>query len=160
MTRSPLVTTPSVVALPDGPAVLARGLRRGAAPVPAPDFGLYLLGHPPGRPGLYGRWVVGLRAWTPPWPHERIDWPDFSAPRHPAQAVAQLRRALDRIERGERVEVACGGGRGRTGTALAALAVLRGSTVPDAVAWVRAAYDPRAVESRAQHRFLDAVAAA
>jgi protein-tyrosine phosphatase len=58
------------------------------------------------------------------------------------------------------VEVACGGGRGRTGTALAALAVLRGSTVPDAVAWVRAAYDPRAVESRAQHRFLDAVAAA
>ncbi len=150
-------TTPTVVALPHGPAVLARGLRRGAPPVPPPDFGLYLLGHPPDRPGLYGRLVVGLRAWTPPWPHDRIDWPDFSAPRHPARAVAQLRRALARIEYGERVEVACGGGRGRTGTALAALAVLRGSTVADAVAWVRFAFDPRAVESRAQHRFLDTV---
>ncbi|MDH2429247.1 protein tyrosine phosphatase [Sphaerisporangium sp. TRM90804] len=144
--------------LPDGGAVLARGLRGGVVPEPAPEFGVYLLGHALDRPNLYGRYLVGLRAWTPSWPYERIDWPDFSGPRRPGEAVGQLRGVLSRIRRGERVEVACGGGRGRTGTALAALAVLQGRSPEEAVSWVREAYDAKAVESRAQHRFLRLVA--
>lgn len=143
-----------LVELPGGGRVLARGLGGMPAPIPAPAFGLYLLGHPLDRPSVYGRLLVGLRAWTPPSPHERIDWPDFAAPRQPALAVHQLHQTLCRIERGERVEVACGGGRGRTGTALAALAVLQGSTVDDAITWIRSVHDGKAVESRAQHSFL------
>ncbi len=147
------------VELPDGGAVLARGLRDTPAPEPVPQFGLYLLGHPLDRPNLYGRYLVGLRPWAPSWPYERVDWPDFSAPRDPQQAIVQLRQTLARVRAGERVEVACGGGRGRTGTALSALAVLQGTSPAEAVAWVRGAYDAKAVESRAQHRFLQRVAA-
>jgi protein-tyrosine phosphatase len=55
----------------------------------------------------------------------------------------------------DRVEVACGGGRGRTGTALACLAVLDGVPAADAVAFVRRAYDPRAVETPWQRRFVE-----
>jgi hypothetical protein len=143
--------------LPAGGAVLARGLRGTPAPDPPPVFGLYLLGHPLDRPSWYGRHLVGLRPWTPPWPHARIDWPDFSAPRRPDVAVRELRDLLARIEQGERVELACGGGRGRTGTALAALTVLRGMPAAEAVDWVRRAYDPKAVESRSQRSFLDSI---
>ena len=39
---------------------------------------------------------------------------------------------------GERVEVTCGGGTGRTGTVLACMAVLAGVAADDAVGWVRA----------------------
>ena len=143
--------------LPAGGTVLARGLRGTPAPDPPPAFGLYLLGHPLDRPSWYGRHLVGLRPWTPPWPHTRIDWRDFSAPRQPDVAVRELRDLLTRIDHGERVELACGGGRGRTGTALAALAVLRGMPAAEAVDWVRRAYDPKAVESRSQRSFLDIV---
>ena len=142
-----------LVKLPGGGEVFARGLRRAPAPVPPPEFGLYLLGHPLDRPSVYGRLLVGLRAWPPSWPYERIDWPDFAAPRQPAAAIQQLRHTLRRIVRGERVEVACGGGRGRTGTALAALAILQGSAVKDAIAWICSAYNNKAMESQAQHRF-------
>ena len=54
----------------------------------------------------------------------------------------------------ERVEIACGGGRGRTGTALACLAVLDGVPAAHAVAWVRRSYDPRAVETPWQRRWV------
>jgi protein-tyrosine phosphatase len=54
----------------------------------------------------------------------------------------------------ERVEVACGGGQGRTGTALACLAVLDGVPPEEAVAWVRAHYRRRAVETPGQARFV------
>jgi protein-tyrosine phosphatase len=54
----------------------------------------------------------------------------------------------------ERVEIARAGGRGRTGTALACLAVLDGVPASDAVAFVRERYDPRAVETPWQRRFV------
>ena len=54
----------------------------------------------------------------------------------------------------ERVEVACGGGRGRTGTALACIAVLDGVPAREAVAYVRKNYDPRAVEAPWQRRYV------
>ena len=51
--------------------------------------------------------------------------------------------------------VACGGRRGRTGTALACLAVLDGLPGPDAVAYVREHYDRRAIETPWKRRYVN-----
>lgn len=55
----------------------------------------------------------------------------------------------------ERVEVACGGGRGRTGTALACIAVIDGVPADRAVAYVREHYDRHAVETPWQRRYVE-----
>ena len=129
---------PGVLRLPSGRLVRGRGLRNGDVEGTAPEFGLYLLHQPP-----------------PPvaWPSRWVRWPDFRLPTHPDDARDALlelwRRAAD-----ERVEVACGGGRGRTGTALACLAVLDGVPAQDAVAYVRRQYHPRAVETPWQQRYV------
>ena len=52
------------------------------------------------------------------------------------------------------VEVACHGGRGRTGTALACIAVLDGVPPAQAVAFVRTHYDRRAIETPWQRRYV------
>lgn len=65
-----------------------------------------------------------------------------------------LREAWHRATN-ERVELACGGGRGRTGTALACLAVLDGVSAAEAVAYVREHYSLRAVENPWQRRYVD-----
>ena len=54
----------------------------------------------------------------------------------------------------ERVEIACGGGVGRTGTALALLAVMSGLAPADALRWVRETYHPRAAETPWQRRWV------
>ncbi|HZK51083.1 MAG TPA: protein phosphatase, partial [Actinomycetota bacterium] len=64
-----------------------------------------------------------------------------------------LREAWTRAE-AERVEIACAGGHGRTGTALACLAVLDGVPNREAVAYVREHYSLRAVETPWQRRFV------
>jgi protein-tyrosine phosphatase len=69
-----------------------------------------------------------------------------------------LRAVLERARAGESVEIGCVGGHGRTGTALAWLAFLTGPHAADAVAWVRAHYCPRAVETAAQERFITGLA--
>jgi protein-tyrosine phosphatase len=71
-----------------------------------------------------------------------------------ADALAALREAHTRARSGERVEIACRGGVGRTGTALAALAVLDGLMSAAAVQWVRAGYHRRAVETPWQRWWL------
>ncbi|UNX53467.1 protein phosphatase [Georgenia sp. TF02-10] len=129
---------PGVVELPDGRRVRGRGLRQQADGVAAADFGVYLLGRPPERVGWESRWVR---------------WPDFGLPASTPQAVAALREAYARAA-DERVEVACAGGVGRTGTALALLAVMAGVPVDEAVPWVRAHYHPRAAETPWQRRWL------
>ncbi|MGH3781040.1 MAG: protein-tyrosine phosphatase family protein [Pseudonocardiaceae bacterium] len=53
-----------------------------------------------------------------------------------------------------RVEIACTGGLGRTGTALACLAILDGVVAAEAVGYVRAHYNSRAVETPWQRRFV------
>ena len=126
-----------VVTLPGGARV--RGRRIGDAVSPA-DFTLLLADGP-----------------VPAWPHRRIRWPDFGVPSDRDDAIDALREAHRRALEGQRVEVTCLGGRGRTGTALAALAVLDGMTPADAVTWVRRDYNPRAIETFWQKRWLRAV---
>jgi hypothetical protein len=79
--------------------------------------------------------------------------PDFRLPSDPAAAGEAFLQAWARAA-GERVEVACGGGRGRTGTALACLAVIEGVAPGGAVDYVRRHYDRRAVETPWQRRYV------
>jgi hypothetical protein len=116
-----------VVVLPSGVPIRAR--RLADDPGSVADF---LLALAPGR--------------LPSWPHRRIQWPDFWVPTDRADAVDALRETLRRARDGQVVEVGCRGGRGRTGTALAALAVLDGMPADHAVGWVRRNYHAKAVE--------------
>ncbi|MBC3987094.1 protein phosphatase [Streptomyces sp. AC536] len=127
-----------VLRLPSGRLVRGRGLRHPLPAGPRPDFALYLRGRRPPPVAWEARWVR---------------WPDFWLPTDRAVFGQALRQALARAE-AERVEVACGGGVGRTGTALACLAVLDGVPAREAVAYVRRHYAPRAVETPWQRRFV------
>lgn len=124
-------TAQGILVLPSGRVVRGRALRE---PVPAalsPEFGLYLLGHEPEPMSWPSRWLQWRDFWLPS---------DRGAAR---DALTDLwRRAAE-----QRVEVACGGGRGRTGTALACLAVLDGVSADQAIAFVRQHYHKRAVET-------------
>jgi hypothetical protein len=96
--------------------------------------------------------------WAPTWPAELIDWPDFSTPADDAEAAAGIHRAFHAARDGANLEVGCAGGRGRTGTVLACMAVLAGAPVDDAVAWVREHYSLHAVETSAQERWVSTFA--
>ncbi|QNE19781.1 protein phosphatase [Kribbella qitaiheensis] len=127
-----------VLRLPSGRLVRGRGLRN---PLPAgqlPTYGVYLLGKEPPEVSWESRWLV---------------WPDFRLPKDRVEARSVLVQLLDRAT-SERVEVACASGRGRTGTALACLAVLDGVPASRAVEFVRANYDHHAVETPWQKRFV------
>lgn len=129
---------PGIVELPDGRRVRARGLRRPSPDGPDPVLGAYLVGRDPGPFA---------------WEHRWIRCPDFRTPSDPDQAIAVLRE-VHRRTAAERVEVACGGGVGRTGLALSVLAIIGGVAPDAAVDWVRHAYDPRAVETPWQRRWV------
>jgi len=135
--------TDGVVKLPDGRRVRGTGLRRPRRDVTAPDFAVYLLGRDPR---------------VPDWEYQWVRWRDFRLPDSTEDTIAALREAHSRAA-SERVEIACGGGVGRTGTAMAVLAIMSGVAPDDAVAWVRENYRPRAVETRRQKRWVEAVAA-
>ena len=129
----------SAVRLPDGTPVTAVSYdtsdpyRRDEPPA----FGLYLDGR-----------------WAPPWPHAYLDWPDLGVPANPEPLEADLQDLLDRARHGQRVEIGCLGGHGRTGTALAWLAVLAGEPPDHAVSWVRRNYCPSAIETQEQEAFV------
>ena len=127
-----------VVELPSGRLVRCRGLRSPLPEDAPPELGVYLLGSPP--PAV-------------PWDSRWIRWPDFRLPADLDAAQEVLREAWERAA-DVRVEVACAGGRGRTGTALACLAVLDGVPAEEAVLWVRERYHPRAVETPWQRQFV------
>ena len=130
--------TSGLLRLPSGRLVRGRGLRRPPPDDGPPEYGLYLLGDPP----------VAF-----PWDVRWVRWPDFRLPADREDARAALREAWRRAEH-ERIEIACSGGRGRTGTALACIAVLDGVPAREAVAFVRDRYDPRAVETPWQRRYV------
>ncbi|MFY1693012.1 protein-tyrosine phosphatase family protein [Plantactinospora sp. WMMB782] len=87
------------------------------------------------------------------WEHRWLRWPDFRLPADRAATADALHEAWARAE-DERVEIACGGGKGRTGTALACLAVIDGVPNDQAVGYVRQHYAPGAVETPWQRRFV------
>lgn len=132
-----------VLTLPSGRLVRGRGLRYPVPDGPLPTYGLCLLATPPPRLPWETRWV---------------QWPDFRLPSDRLDAIEALRDAWRRLD-ADRVEVACGGGRGRTGTALACLVALDARGMPgtkpvDPVGYVREHYDRRAVETPWQRRFV------
>ncbi|MFJ6699004.1 protein phosphatase [Streptomyces sp. NPDC091272] len=131
-------TAAGVLRLPSGRLVRGRGLRVRLPEGPAPTYALYLLGEQP--PAV-------------PWEAHWLRWPDFRLPADRGGAQTVLAEALARTGT-DRVELACAGGRGRTGTALACLAVLDGVPPRDAVRYVRAHYDRRAVETPWQKRYV------
>jgi Protein-tyrosine phosphatase len=104
---------------------------------PQPDYGLYLDPH-----------------WQPPWEHDLLAWPDFGVPATRAPLRNLLGGVLDRSRSGKQVQVGCLGGHGRTGTALACLAVMSGLPAPEAVSWVRQNYCSDAVETPEQEEFV------
>ncbi len=128
---------PGVVTFPSGLLVRGRGLRDRASG-PAPEFGVYLLGRPPP---------------DSPWEQRWVRWRDFALPTDPSDLRDALRVVRERAP-AERVEIACAGGSGRTGTALACLAVLDGVPVEESIAFVRRHYRPGAVETRGQRTFV------
>lgn len=138
MTENWAPTAPGVLELPSGRTVRGWGLRLTPHPGPDPTFGLFLLNHQP--PEV-------------PWEHRWVRWPDFWVPSDPADAMDAIHAAWERAS-AERVQIACAGGRGRTGTVLACLAVLDGLSPRSAVAHVRSHYHPRAVETPWQRRFI------
>lgn len=85
-------------------------------------------------------------------------WPDYGTPRQPARFIRALRFVLTEAAAGKRVEIACRGGHGRTGTALAALLVLQGHTPHAAIDRIRRTYCVYAVESKDQIAMLHRVA--
>ncbi|HWN33515.1 MAG TPA: protein-tyrosine phosphatase family protein [Pseudonocardia sp.] len=139
------------IQLPDGTPLRGRGRREPLPAGPLPGYGLYL-GHPPGLPAR--RLLRRQPAWRPDWPSDWVDWPDFRTPRDDRSAAALIEHAYRLARSGERVEVACMGGTGRTGTVIACMAVLAGHPVADAVGWTRRNYRPRAVETRGQRRWV------
>lgn len=126
-----------IVRFPDGTRVAAAPLCARAEDNPSRDFGLYLDAR-----------------WAPTWDAELIDWPDFGLPGDPGRAATQIEDAFGRAKTGERVEIGCVGGLGRTGTVLACMAILAGVPAVEAVRWVRTHYDPRAVETADQEAWV------
>ncbi|MFJ9075689.1 protein phosphatase [Streptomyces sp. NPDC102278] len=130
-------TDTGILRLPSGRLVRGRGLSR---PLPAgqePTYAVYLLGSPPPQV-----------AWEAEW----LRRPDFRLPSDRSRARELLARAWERAAT-DRVELACAGGRGRTGTALACLAVLDGVPAERVVEFVRRNYHPRAVETPWQRHY-------
>jgi hypothetical protein len=123
-----------VLSLPGGARVRGRRIADAASPA---DFALLLAPGP-----------------EPAWPFRRVRWPDYWVPLDTADALDALCEAHRLAYAGSRVEVACHGGVGRTGTALSALAMLDGLGPRDAVRWVRAGYHGRAVEMPWQRWWL------
>ena len=131
-----------IVELPNGVTVQATGIGRPGGD-PDPDFGLY----------LDHRWADA----DVPWDHTILDWPDYGVPlgvESTRRAHEAIRDAYARATRGERVEVACIGGIGRTGTVLGCMAVLAGEPAADARPWVREHYRSTAIETEQQNQFI------
>lgn len=135
--------TARVIQLPSGRLIRGRGLRYDLPEGQTPTLAVHLTDHQPPDP-----------AWESLW----VPWRDFWLPADPLDAMRKLRLAHERAT-SERVEVCCGGGIGRTGTALSAMCVFEGMDPKEAVTWVRRNYHSRAVEVPWQRRFIRQVAA-
>lgn len=116
-------------------------MRRDRPDVPDPELAVHL---------------SGVRPPKTPWPRVWIRWPDFSLPLSTEDALHTLSAAHEAAMT-VRVEIGCRSGIGRTGTAVAAMAVLAGLPSEEAVAWARKHHHPRAVETPWQRRWIEKV---
>jgi len=124
--------------LPSGRLVRGRGSRTPPPAGQTPSLGVYLQCTAPTSFEWETRW---------------IRWPDFWLPSDRTAFTHAVHEVLHRCVN-ERVEIACGSGYGRTGTALACLVVADGLQNKDAVDYVRRNYSRRAVETPWQKRFV------
>jgi hypothetical protein len=108
---------------------------------PRPEYGVY----------LDRAWAEGDTIGT------LIPWKDFGLPYPPARAVHRL--CVETVERAKRqkIEVACLGGHGRTGTFLACCAVAVGMTPDEAITLVRKDYCWKAVETNRQEWYVEVI---
>ena len=127
----------ATVRFPGGPTVDAVGIRDRWPDKPGRDYGFYLNAR-----------------WAPTWHADVIEWEDYGLPAEPEATAEAIRDAFSRAEQGQRIEVGCIGGLGRTGTVLACMAILAGIAPGQAVEWVRNHYDPAAVETSAQEDWV------
>lgn len=153
-----------LVTFPDGTKVRAGALSSQRMGVP--DFGLYVYGRAQRSPSRVGSLANRLSrralhggSWVTPWNAEWIHWPDFGVPADDQAAARSIVAAFGRAQRGEAVEVACYGGKGRTGTILSCMALLAGVPSDQAIEWVRHNYSPKAVERDGQRRWVEWFAA-
>ena len=133
------------VRLPDEAATViycsgSMDARGGGRPF-RPDWAVYLC----------GSWNATGMSLFIPWQDYGTPWVDWTQVRWAAQDI--YARALS----GQRVEIGCMGGHGRTGTLLACLAQLAdpNMTARGSVDWVRANYCSKAVEDESQRYFTE-----
>jgi protein-tyrosine phosphatase len=132
-------TTPGLLTLPSGRMIRGRGLLQPQPEGEQPTFGIYLLEDPPPHFDWESKW---------------LRWQDFGLPHDDREVRNVLRDAWSRLA-AERVEVACLGGIGRTGTALSCIAILDGVPAKVAVRYVRDHYRSEAVETVDQERYIE-----
>ena len=125
------------VMLPDGTLIRASSIFERNEHDPERSFGLYM-----------------DERWSPTWPSDMIAWVDFGLPTYSEEQHCRSGPPSCVPKGGECVEIGCLGGRGRTGTVLACMAVLAGVEPGDAVPWVRRTYQPGAVETADQEAWV------
>ena len=85
----------------------------------------------------------------------QLDVPDYGVPDEAAlrTVLADMLEAMRAAPDGA-YHIGCKAGLGRTGTAMACLAILAGAAEGDPVAWLRAAYNAEAIETTGQEEFV------
>lgn len=125
------------VVMKDGTTIYASSCHDRPLDAPAPDWGLY----------LDSMWRAAGMAYT-------VDWPDMSLPKRFDRVAWAIIDVFNKAGEGMWVEVGCIGGHGRTGTALACMAVLGGMKPAEAIEYVRSSYCAKTLETKEQEWFV------
>lgn len=122
----------------DGTTVYASSAHSREPVEAAPDWGLYL-----------------DSMWNPAGLAYLVDWRDYGLPTRYDTAAYAIIDSFNKATKGLWVEVGCIGGHGRTGTALACMAILGGMLPEDAINHVRTTYCEHTIESDDQLWFIE-----
>jgi len=162
VTEAPCEHHVTPVTLRNGRLIYASAYRSASTPAQAewPTIGVYLASQWLDRPGiLYNSPALGFH--TPPtdkynlaFPVIYLPWQDYGVV-HVNHLGTLVSTILRLVENGERVEIGCAGGHGRTGTVLAALLIAQGSTATAALDNIHTQYCKYAVETLEQLKLLD-----